>query len=144
MTLKAEKNILKSRQVYYEHRDKAGKLVALQLRQQSAEQMIPEIDAGTDSVSCNPRVINDRFKLYYSVLYQSEVNIDLSEIYSFLNSLDLPKLAPDAQSSLEQPLTLEEIANAIQLSQTGRVPGSDGFNIEFYREFSPKLTSESN
>lgn len=102
--------------------------------------MIPEIDTGAESVSRNPRVINDRFKQYYSSLYQSEVDTDSSEIYSFLNSVDVPKLAPDAQSSLEQPLSLEEIANAIQLSQTGRATGSDGFPIEFYREFSPKLT----
>lgn len=140
MTQKAEKNILTSRQVYYEHGDKAGRLLALQLRQQSAEQMIPEIDTGAGSVSRNPRAINDQFKQYYSALYQSEVDIDPSEFHSFLDSLDVPKLAPDAQSTLEQPLTLEEITNAIKSSQTGRAPGPDGFPIEFYREFSPKLT----
>lgn len=37
MTWKAEKNILKSRQVYYEHGDRAGKLLALQLKQQAAD-----------------------------------------------------------------------------------------------------------
>lgn len=38
ITWKAKKNIFKSRQVYYEHGDKAGRLLALQLKQQSAEQ----------------------------------------------------------------------------------------------------------
>jgi len=54
MTWKAEKNIFKSRQVYYEHGDKAGRLLALQLKQQSAEQMIPGIDTGVDSISRSP------------------------------------------------------------------------------------------
>lgn len=62
------------------------------------------------------------------------------EIYSFLDSLDLPKPCPDAQSSLEQPLSLEEIVSAIKLSQTGRAPGPDSFHMEFYKEFSSKLT----
>jgi len=86
-----------------------------------------------------PRVINDQFKQYYSTLYQSEVDSSASEIYSFLDSLDIPRLSPDAQSSLEQPLSLEEISSAIRSSQTGRAPGPDGFPIEFYKEFSSKL-----
>ena len=57
----------------------------------------------------------------------------------FLDSLDLPKLSPDAQSLLEQSLLLEEIANAIRSCRTGRVPGPDGFPMEFYKEFSSKL-----
>lgn len=122
MTWKAEKNIFKSRQVYYEHGDKAGRLLALQLKQQSTEQTILGIDTGADSVSSNPRAINDQFKQYYSSLYQSEVDINSSEIQSFLDSLDVPKLAPDAQSSLEQPLLVEEIANAIKMSRTGGAP----------------------
>uniref|UniRef100_A0AAX7UUT1 Reverse transcriptase domain-containing protein n=1 Tax=Astatotilapia calliptera TaxID=8154 RepID=A0AAX7UUT1_ASTCA len=64
----------------------------------------------------------------------------MEKIYSFLDSLDLPKLSPDAQSPLEQPLSIEEITNAIKLSQTGRSPGPDGFPMEFYKEFSSKLT----
>ena len=75
MTWKAEKNIFKSRQVYYEHGDKAGRLLALQLKQQSTEQMIPGINTGADSISCSPRVINDQFKQYYSTLYQSELKV---------------------------------------------------------------------
>ena len=43
---KAEKNILKFRQVYYEHGDEVGRLLVPQLQQHSAEQMIPGIDTG--------------------------------------------------------------------------------------------------
>lgn len=140
MTWRAERNIFKSRQVYYEHGDKAGRLLALQLKQRSAERVISGIEIGADSISHDPRVINDQFKYFYSTLYQSEVGSNSSEIYSFLDSLDLPKLSPDAQSPLEQPLSIEEITNAIKLSQTGRAPGPDGFPMEFYKEFSSKLT----
>lgn len=78
--------------------------------------------------------------LPYSTLYQSEVGSNSSEIYSLFDSPDLPKLPSDAVSSLEQPLSLEEIASAIKLSQTGRAPGPDGFPMEFYKAFSFKLT----
>lgn len=85
--------------------------------------MISGIEIGADSISRNPRVINDQFKQFYSTLYQSEVGSDSLKIYSFLDSLDLPKLFPDAQSSPEQPFSLEEIASAIKLSQAGRAHG---------------------
>lgn len=90
-------------------------------------------------ISHSPRVIDDQFKQYYSTLYQSEVDSSSSEIPSFLDLLDIPKLSLDAQSLLEQPLLLEEIANAIRSCRTGRVPGPDGFPMEFYKQFSSKL-----
>lgn len=83
ITWKAEKNIFKSRQIYYEHGDKAGRFLALQLKQ-STEQTIPGIDTGTGLISHNPQVINNQFKQYYSTLYQSEEDSSLSEINSFL------------------------------------------------------------
>lgn len=112
MTWKAEKHTLKSRQVYFERGDKAGRLLALQLRQQSAEQMIPAVDTDANSVLHSPQVINDQFRQYL----RHSISV---RIHSFLDSLEILKLSLDAQSFLEQPLWLEEIANAIKLSRTG-------------------------
>lgn len=133
--MQAWKNILKARQVYYEHGDKAGSLLAVQLRQQSAEQWIPGINTGAGSVSQSPQVINGQLKSYYSTLYQSEVDISSSKLCLFLDFLDIPKRHPDARLLLEQPLSLEEIAHAIKLSQMGMAPQP----IAFYREFCSKL-----
>uniref|UniRef100_A0A3Q3ED67 Reverse transcriptase domain-containing protein n=1 Tax=Labrus bergylta TaxID=56723 RepID=A0A3Q3ED67_9LABR len=41
--------------------------------------------------------------------------------------------------SLEQPLSSEEIVNAIKITPTGKAPGPDGFPIEFYKVLSQKL-----
>lgn len=76
-TWKAENNLFESKQVYYEHGDRAGRLLVLQLKQQSVEHMIRGINTGADSVSHNPQIINDQFKQYYSALYQSDVDTNL-------------------------------------------------------------------
>lgn len=91
-------------------------------------------------MSRDPRVINDQFKQYV-VAIRTYLDVDTNsfEISSFLDSLDAPKLVPDAQSSLEHSLSPEEIVNAIKLSRTGGALGPDGFPIEFCREFSSKL-----
>ena len=102
----------------------------LSKRSQELTQVLPRYLAA-------PRVINDQFKQYYSTLYQSEVDSSSSESHLFLDSIDIPKLSPDAQSLLEQPLLLEEIANAIRSCWRGRAPGPDGFPMEFYKELWP-------
>ena len=67
------------------------------------------------------------------------MDTNTAQIQSFLDSLDAPTLNPDIQSSLDQPLTTNEIQAAINSMQSGRTPGPDGFPIEYYKTFSSKL-----
>lgn len=68
-----ERMMLKTRQTYYEHGQRAGKLLCHQLKQTMAQSAIPEIRVSPDSTSSHPQTINDRFKAYYTELYRLQI-----------------------------------------------------------------------
>ncbi len=57
--------------MHYEHEDKPSKLLAHQLRQESASHQIPQIQT-TTGITTDPKLINKQFKQFYSSLYTSE------------------------------------------------------------------------
>ena len=134
-----ERLLLKTKQSYYEHGEKAGKLLCHQLRQAAARSAIPEIRVSPGSTSTHPQIINDQFKAYYEELYTSQSSMNAAETQAFLDGLELPKISTEDQASLDAPITNVEISQAISSMQSGKAPGPDGFPIEFYKLFSHKL-----
>uniref|UniRef100_A0A8P4G9K3 Reverse transcriptase domain-containing protein n=1 Tax=Dicentrarchus labrax TaxID=13489 RepID=A0A8P4G9K3_DICLA len=138
-THKVVSNLLKTKQKFYEHGEKAGRMLAHQLRQSTSNSQIPEINIAPGVTTSDPNLINCQFKKYYSNLYLSDADTNPAKIQSFLDSLDAPTLNPDIQSSLDQPFTANEIQTAINSMQSGRTPGPDGYPIEYYKTFSSRL-----
>lgn len=134
-TNQAVRNLLKTKQKFYEHGEKAGRLLTHQLRQTNSNSQITEINGA----SVTTKLINSQFRKYYSDLYASTTDANTCSIQSFLDSLDITTLNSDAQTSLDQPLTANEIQAAINSMQGGRAPGPDGFPIDYYKTFAPKL-----
>lgn len=66
------------------------------------------------------------------MLYSSEVSLDRGECSDILSHLNPPSLPISAQESLDAPLTLEELHNAVKLLQKGKSPGPDGIPPEHY------------
>ncbi len=58
----------------------------------------------------------------------------------FLTPLGLPTLSEDQVTSLDQPITVKEIAEAIQNLPSGKAPGPDGFTTEFYKTYVEELS----
>lgn len=71
-TNKAEYLLRRTKGTYYEYGDKASRLLALQLKRQSASNFITQIYDSSHSLTTNPAEINSTFASYYSNLYQSE------------------------------------------------------------------------
>ncbi|KAF7649839.1 hypothetical protein LDENG_00134980 [Lucifuga dentata] len=140
-TCQVEKNVLRSKQKLYEHGDKAGKILAHQLKQTTANLQISEINITQGVTTCVPQLINDQFREYNARLYASDVEVNRHTIQSFLDALDIPTLTLNSKNSLDKPLTISEIQTAIQSMHSGKAPGPDGFPIEFYKVFSSKLTA---
>lgn len=57
----------------------------------------------------------------------------------FLTRIQLPKLTESNASSLDAPITLEEIKGTIQQMRKGRSPGRDGIPPKFYAIFRDDL-----
>lgn len=147
LTLQSEYNVLttnhttellmQTRSSFFEQGDKAGKLLAHQLRQRSTSNLIPQIrsDSGITTIPCE---INNTFKKFYSTLYSSDQVSD-SAFDAFFNNLDIPSIEQPVVEELEKPITLEELNGAASNLQSGKCPGPDGFPSDFYKKFFHKL-----
>ena len=85
-TADAERLLLRSHSSYYEHGDKASRLLAHQLRRQAASRFIPQTQDSSGRLHTNPSTIN----AVYSSLYECESPSDTTDMNSFLDSLDFP------------------------------------------------------
>ena len=70
---------------------------------------------------------------FYTLLY-SEEPID-SEVQNFLFSQVTSRLSQPESDSCEGPLSLEELTEALRISNKNKTPGPDGQTTEFYGSF---------
>lgn len=137
----AEHLLLRTRSTYYEHGDKAGRLMNCVAKQQS--HIIPQIKDSSGVIYTDPIAINSVFSTFYSSLCQSDAPADSAERYSFLDELSFPTIDPDAATDLDSPLTTREIILAINNMQSNKAPGPDGFPVELLKKFKTKLELHS-
>lgn len=127
------------KQSYYDQGEKAGKLLAWRVKKIQSERTINSIMTCSGNLSTDPLEINNNFREFYENLYRSECSQTAEERDTFLDRLQFRTLTEDAKKELDADLTTEEISQAIQSINSGKVPGPDGFPIEFYKTFKEKL-----
>lgn len=91
-TEKTERPLLKSRGYVYERGNKAGRLLAHQLKCRSASQQIPQIRKDDGELTTDPEEIKKTFTSFYSNLYTSEMTNDCSDMDHFFNNLQAPSV----------------------------------------------------
>lgn len=82
--------------------------------------------------------INEAFLSYYKSLHTSQ-GCNHINIEQFLDKLDLPVISDCNKETLEGSITKEEVTKALSLLASGKSPGHDGFPMEFFKVFCPKL-----
>ena len=87
-TTDAERLLLRSQSAYYEHGDKAGRLLAPHLRCQRVSHAIAQMEDLSGKLHTDPTSMNSVFCSFYSSLYKSELTSDHTETNSFLDSLN--------------------------------------------------------
>lgn len=138
-TNEAERLLLYSRSRYYEYGDKSGRLLAHQLRRQAATRLIPRIKNELGELVEDPSLVNSVFSSFYKSLYSSELPSDLSDMHTFLQSLEFPEVDQHITDQLDSPLTTQELELALQNMQNNKAPGPDGFPVEFFKVFHNQL-----
>jgi len=138
-TSKAEHLLQRTRATYYEHGDRASRLLASQLRHQHASHFISQIYDSSQKLTADPANINLEFSLFYSNLYKSEPPPDTLVMESFFNNLEIPTVSRESAENLDRPLSVQEITLCISLMQNNKSPGPDGFSAEFFKKFAVQL-----
>ncbi|KAJ1208698.1 hypothetical protein NDU88_004081 [Pleurodeles waltl] len=118
---------------HYEQGEKAGRLLAAQLRQREAASCIPAITSPSEMVITRPQDIANEFAAFYRHLYTSETATTTEQTEAFLAAANLPYLSEASRALLEGDISREEIAQVIKTLPYHKSPGEDGFPAEFYR-----------
>lgn len=114
LTSVVERQLLQTRQRYFEHGDRAGKLLAYQVRAAAASRLVPRIKLSSEEIVTDPTNISNVFSDFYSGLYASESNALDREGPNPLDSLTYPQVGEDAATSLGAPLTVLEITEELE------------------------------
>jgi hypothetical protein len=128
-TGKVERQLLRARGLNYESGEKAGRLLAHQLKVKANSQHTSQIKNSLNQLTIIPSEINNVFKELYSTLYQSESPPNDTDMEMFFEGIIFPKIGNDQTGNLEQPWNISEITKSIKAIQSGKTPGPDGFPI---------------
>lgn len=79
--------------------------------------------------------IANHFRAFYKKLYTSQSTSSTEAIEDYLSYIKIPWLVVEHREHLMAPLTSDEIREALKGMASGKVPGSDGLTIAFYKEF---------
>ncbi len=131
--------LFKLKRKNFDSGDKAGKMLAMRLKQLEAKHFISNIyDCDGQNVQ-DPKQINNCFKTYYTKLYETECLFNLEEAQNFFRVMPLPSLKETDEKHLDENITGVEIKQALKSLCNGKSPGADGFSIEFYKCFQDTL-----
>lgn len=116
-----QKNIIYTKQNYYEAGSRSVKLLAYRLKKQETGRHVYKIK--------DPQAKS--FEFYYNRLYSQIHKDNKSQIDEFLNRLNLRQITEEQNNSLVSQITVEEInSNAISKLQNNKSPGADGYISE--------------
>ncbi|KAL0146580.1 hypothetical protein M9458_058211 [Cirrhinus mrigala] len=91
---------------------------------------ISSIKSRDGSILSEPSQVNATFRDFYAELYSSEVPHNQTAYDSFLEDLQLPKLSEVDSANLDNPITADELKEAVSAMCIGKSPGLDGIPPE--------------
>uniref|UniRef100_A0A8C8E244 Reverse transcriptase domain-containing protein n=1 Tax=Oryzias sinensis TaxID=183150 RepID=A0A8C8E244_9TELE len=137
---KIEGNLRFAKQQYYEHGNRASRLLAFKLKKQQSSNIVQKLKSGNTFIT-KPKDIADTFATFYKELYQDvDTCPDESTIAQYLQNINVPELSDTVAKELDEPVQDWEIKQVILSLKNNKSPGPDGFINEFYKHFSDVLT----
>lgn len=133
MTTVTARQLLQSRQHFFDNGDKAKKFLG---HQASASRWIPGSPLG-DLKSDQVGIIAT---FEYTDLFSSGNSFNSQANFYIFNTLDFPIREASLAEDLGAHFTEAEILVAIGSMQSNKSPGPDGFTLEFYRTIRSSLT----
>uniref|UniRef100_A0A803JST4 Reverse transcriptase domain-containing protein n=1 Tax=Xenopus tropicalis TaxID=8364 RepID=A0A803JST4_XENTR len=137
---KARRSLLFNRANFFEHSERAGKLLAYISRTSEPPPIITELYNTQGQLVTQTEQIKETLHHFYQNLYTSQQRNTREEINRFLTDITLPTLPQEFNETLIQDITETEIYEAIKAFPPRKAAGSDGLPIEIYQRFHKELT----
>ena len=61
------------------------------------------------------------------------------DLSTYADKLEIPQISEESKERLDSPITMDKIGKALFELENNKVPGTDGFQPEFYKMFYEKL-----
>lgn len=132
---KARRSQFFNKQKFYELGNQSSHLLAHIIHQNTVSPAILRIAATTGEILTSSNMIRDRLLDFYSGLYQSTTTGSHRDLCDYLGSLTFPQLTEDQRVSLDGPITLPEVVDALESMARGKSPGPDGIPTEVYMQY---------
>lgn len=136
--MKTKGVIVRARARWHEHGEKSNKYF-LNLEKRNHVKKLTRKLLINNIITTDPLKILKEQECFYNKLYISicsSYGPDTAlQTSSFLNSLNIPKLAEEQKTSCEGKICSEECLCILDNFQNNKTPGNDGIPIEFYRKF---------
>ena len=130
-TEESAKLLLQSRHRLYEQGEKAGRLLAHQIRRAAASRFIMEINSTSGESLTDQQEINNVFKSFYTTLYTSESKGDHHLIDDFLDKLQIPTIEANHKVILEESFSLTDLMLAQKACRALKLPALMGSPLNF-------------
>jgi hypothetical protein len=94
------------------------------------------------TIVTEPKKILECQKVFYQNLYKDSSKNDIQNQEAnrlFLEQDDLPTLDDTNKNELDIQIDINDVANAIAALPNSKAPGTDGFPVDFYKVFWPKI-----
>lgn len=131
---KADYSLFRLKTNFYENGEKAGRLMARQLKRIDSNNTITAIRKDAKLIA-SVKKINEVFQNFYEDLYTSTCSASGEDFDSFFRKVELPELPTEDKDSLDTTITETEVRTAIKVMRSGKSPGVDGFLVEYYKKY---------
>lgn len=135
--VRAQGALVRSRFQNITHMDAPSKFFFNLERKNGQSRLMHSLRTETGQEITEPGQMRDYARLFYSRLYDSELNCHDMSSSIFFNGL--PTVDKESNDELKQMLSLQELEQALWGMENGKSPGIDGLPVEFYKVFWPTL-----
>lgn len=133
-----EWKVKKLRQRNFEYANKAGKLLAWQLKKRKEQNTINKIEVEGEEIT-KPNEIRKAFLDFYRGLFKNTERNNMRKIERYLKAKNINKISIVEKEKLNALIEIEEIKASIKNLKNGKAPGPDGFTGRYYKEMEPVL-----
>ena len=94
-----------------------------------------ELHKSDGTFTTNQKEILEGQAKFYSELYKSKSTINKSDILTYLDNIEIPKLSIKEKNFCDGDLTIDECYDTLKTFSANKTPGNDGLSVEFYKQF---------